>query len=83
MPTVARDGEFRFIVHTDELPFEPPHVHVRFGGQEVRIELDGGTFMEESPLGKYRAILKAYRRHAEEIRAAWARIHETKGGAGR
>lgn len=78
---MARDGEFRFIVHTDELPFEPPHVHVRFGGQEVRIELEGGTFMDEPPSGKYRAILEAYARHAKEIRATWARIHESiKGG---
>lgn len=41
--TVARDGEFSFIIHTRELPFEPPHMHVSFGGDEVRIELGGGT----------------------------------------
>jgi hypothetical protein len=39
VPTVARDGEFAFIVHTRELPFEPPHVHTIFGGDEIRIEL--------------------------------------------
>ncbi len=75
MPTVAREGEFSFIVHTEELPFEPPHVHVRFAGQEVRIELDSGTFMEEPLAGKRRAILKAYAKHADEIRETWDRIH--------
>ena len=36
MPKVTQDGEFTFIIHTRELPFEPPHVHVWFGGDEVR-----------------------------------------------
>ena len=39
-PTVVRDGEFTFVVHPHELPFEPPHVHVEFGDDEVRIDLD-------------------------------------------
>jgi hypothetical protein len=83
VPTVAREGEFAFIVHTRELPFEPPHVHVRFGGEEVRIELVGGTFLDEPPEGKRRAIVDAYRKHAAAIRAAWDRIHgygEKDGG---
>ena len=76
MPTVAREGEFEFIVHTRELPFEPPHVHVQFGGHEVRIELRGDTFMKEPPAGKKAAILEAYRKHAVQIRATWDRIHK-------
>jgi hypothetical protein len=75
MPTVAREGEFRFVIHTKESPLEPPHVHVWFGGQEVRIRLNSGTFMEEPPPGKRRAILRAYRKHAKAIREAWDRIH--------
>lgn len=51
MPTVVQDGEFTFAVHTRERPFEPPHVHVRFGGEEVRIELGAGTFMDLPPSG--------------------------------
>jgi len=76
MPTVAQEGEFRFVIHTRELPFEPPHVHVRFGDGEVRIELDGGTFLDEPPRGKRRAILRAYSKHAGKIRRAWERIHK-------
>lgn len=75
MPTVAREGEFSFIIHPKEKPFEPPHVHVWFGGDEVRIELSAGTFMEEPPAAKRRAILRAFERHAAAIRQAWAKIH--------
>jgi hypothetical protein len=80
MPTVAREGEFAFVVHTREFPFEPSHVHVRLGdGTEVRIELAGGTFMRPDefkvPPGKRRAILEAYRRHAAEILKVWSEIH--------
>ena len=46
MPTVGREGEFEFVVHTREHAFESPHVHVRLSdGTDVRIELAGGTFM--------------------------------------
>ncbi len=75
MPVAAREGEFVFYVYAREHAFEPPHVHVRFGGHEVRIELNGGTFMEPPPPGKGRAILKAYRKHAAMIRAKWAELH--------
>ncbi|MFQ5933635.1 MAG: DUF4160 domain-containing protein [Dehalococcoidia bacterium] len=67
-------------MRTNELPFEPPHVHVWFGGEEVRIELEDGTFMDDPPPGKRRAILTAYAKHTEEIWATWTRIHESEGG---
>ena len=72
---MAREGGFEFIVHTRELPFEPPHVHVRFAGQEIRIELYGGTFMETPPRGLEKMIREMYAKHVEEIRKAWQRIH--------
>jgi hypothetical protein len=75
MPTVAQDGRFSFIIHTRELPFEPPHVHVVFGGDEVRVELVGGTFMDEAPPGVRRGLLEAYHRHLPEIWRAWEAIH--------
>ena len=46
MPVAAREGEFVFYVYAREHAFEPPHVRMRFGSHEVRIELNGGTFME-------------------------------------
>jgi len=75
MPTVIQEGAFSFIVHSRELPFEPPHVHVRFADDEVRIELLGGTFMDEPPPGKKQAILKAFRRHAGAIWKTWEAFH--------
>ena len=75
MPTVAREGEFEFRVYTREAAYEPPHVHVVFGGEQVRINLDSGEFMEEPPPHKRRAIREAYVRHAAEIRRKWDEIH--------
>ena len=76
MPTVARDGQFRFVVNTREHDFEPPHVHVWVGNEDIcRIELNSGRFMDEPPPGEYRSILGAYSRHAEDIRRTWDEIH--------
>ena len=53
MPTVAIEGQFRFVVNTRENQFEPPHVHVWVGNEDVcRIELNSGSFMEEPPPGE-------------------------------
>ena len=76
MPTVASEGQFRFVVNTRENDFEPPHVHVWVGNEDVcRIELNGGSFMDPPPPGNRRSILDAYRRHAAAIRQEWDRIH--------
>ena len=51
-------------------------MHVWVGNEDVcRIELNGGTYMDEPPPGMWRAILDVYRRHAPAIREAWDRIH--------
>ncbi len=76
MPTVATEGKFRFVVYSRENDFEPPHVHVWMGNEDVwRIELNSGMFMEEPPPGEYRNIVQAYRRHAQAIREPWDSIH--------
>ena len=76
MPTVAREGQFRFVVNTLENVFEPPHVHVWVGNEDVcRIELNSGLFMHEPPPGEYRRILDACARHSEAIRKTWDEIH--------
>ena len=50
MPTVAVEGQFRFVVNTRENSFEPPHVHIWVGNEDVcRIELNGGTCMDHPP----------------------------------
>ena len=76
MPTVTREGQFSFVVNTRENAFEPPHVHVWVGGEDAcRIELNGGTYMDEPPPGNYRNIMLAYAKHAVAIRSEWDRIH--------
>ena len=65
MPAVAEEGQFRFVIYTRENDFEPPHVHVWIGNEDVcRLELNSGRFMENPPPGEYRNILAAYRKHA-------------------
>ena len=70
MPTVAIEGRFRFVVNTRENSFEPPHVHVWVGNEDVcRIELNGGILHgDSSATGNIRDIMQAYARYAEDIR---------------
>ncbi len=76
MPTVIEEGRFRFVIYPRENSFEPPHVHVWIGNEDVcRLELNGAQFMDTPPSGEYRNILVAYRKHAETIRREWDRIH--------
>jgi hypothetical protein len=76
MPTVVTEGQFRFVVNTRENDFEPPHVHVWVGNEDVcRIELNGGQFMDEPPPGTQRKIMEVYNKHAEAIRKAWDEVH--------
>lgn len=75
-PRVAQEGEFTFIIHTRELPYEPPHVHVWCSEGEFRINLLTGDFLEEPPVGKRRKLLAAYARHATAIRQAWQEYQE-------
>ena len=75
MPTVAVEGRFHFVVNTRENSFKPPDVRVGVGREDVcRIELNGGTFMDNPPPGNLRDIMNAYVRYAEEIRM-WDTIH--------
>ena len=76
MPTVATAGQFRFVVNARQNDFEPPHVHIWVGNEDVcRIELNSAAFMDDPPPGNRRSILEAYRKHAVAIRKAWDEIH--------
>ena len=76
MPTVAVEGQFRFVVNTRENSFEPPQVQVWVGNEDVcRIELNAGAFMEGPPPGTFREIMRTYAKYAEEIRKTWDSIH--------
>ena len=77
MPKVVTEGQYRFVIHTNEKEFEPPHVHVIIGGgdNECRIRLNDGIYMDEPPPGQFRDILDVYEQHVEAIRAKWDEIH--------
>lgn len=76
MPTIVEEGQFKFVIYTRENDFEPPHVHVWKGNDNVcRLELNSGQFMENPPPGNYNKILEIYWRYAEVIRCEWDRIH--------
>lgn len=76
MPTIVEEGKYKFIIHTHELPYEPPHVHVRFEGEEVRINLNSGALMETPPGGREREIMDIYGKHVSAIRKEWDKIHQ-------
>ncbi|MCT8266926.1 DUF4160 domain-containing protein [Afifella sp. JA880] len=75
MPTVFRDGAFRFFFYSNEgLPLEPLHIHVRARGKEAKIWLEPEAAIANShgfsprELG---AILKIAIARQEDIREAW------------
>ncbi|PPD57560.1 hypothetical protein JP09_007370 [Dehalogenimonas etheniformans] len=73
---IAREGKYTFIIHTRELAYEPPHVHIKFDDDQVRIELNGGNFMETPPSGERSDICSAYAKHVITIRQQWDSIHK-------
>ncbi len=76
MPTVVVEGQFRFVVHTRENSFKPPHVHVRVAYPDVcRMELNGGACMDLPPAETFRDNMKVHATYAEEIRKVWDAIH--------
>jgi len=76
MPTVIEEGPFRFVIYTRENEFEPPHIHVWIGNENIcRLNLNDGRFMDNPPPGDFRSIMKAYQKHSIAIRQEWDRIH--------
>jgi hypothetical protein len=76
MPTIFEEGHIRFFLNTHEKTYEPPHIHVWIGKEDVcRLNLIDGSFMENPPPGEYSNIMTAYRKHAASIRRKWDEIH--------
>ena len=87
MPTVAVEGQFRFVVNTRENSFEPPHVHVWVGNEDVcRIELNGGAFMEAPPPrqlpGHHECVCEIRRRDQKDVGQDSWRLASGRHGAG-
>lgn len=82
MVTVHREAGFRVVIFKDD--HEPAHVHVYYGGAEVKIALGKG---EEEPEGirsygmrttDVRKALKVVARQQEKLRQRWKDIHGGK-----
>ncbi|MYE06314.1 MAG: DUF4160 domain-containing protein [Chloroflexi bacterium] len=72
MPTVLREGPYRFYFYVSDRN-EPPHVHVerdnrvaKFWLDPVRLERDGGL-----PRAEARRLTRIVERHQVELRGAW------------
>jgi Domain of unknown function (DUF4160) len=72
MPVVLRVGGFAFGFFTDD--HEPPHVHVRYSGGRLVMEIETErikrvTGMNASDVAHARRLV---RMHRDELLAAWA-----------
>ena len=80
MPTILREGGWRFVIHTDD--HAPPHVHViRPGGGEVKVSLPGAgeyvTVLRVKDLPTHEAMraVRLVEEHRERLLLAWGEIH--------
>jgi hypothetical protein len=74
VPVVARQGAFRLVVHARDHP--PPHVHVKHGSNEVRVNLLTLEVMDPGPVpcGCVEAVLS----HLDRLLRAWERYHRSR-----
>lgn len=76
MPTVLRDGPYRFYFYSHE-PNEPPHVHVDRDDATAKFWLTPVTLA--SSLGfkshELTRILRLVQDHREELKNAWNAFH--------
>ena len=79
MPVVLRVGGFVFKIFSND--HDPPHVHVRYAGKRCKMILSTLVMthsdMNESEEATTVRIVAANR---EVLEAAWAALHEEKGG---
>jgi len=77
MPTVLRSGRYRFFFYSNE-GNEPPHIHVKAGGDEAKFWLDpialaANHGFNGRELGEIEQLI---RQHQVELLEAW---HEHLG----
>ena len=75
MPTIFRDGGYRFFFYSDEgNPREPPHIHVRHGGDEAKfwlhpeVSLAYNEGFDARALNRLQILVEHHRRRFE---GAW------------
>ena len=74
MAVVARTHGLRLVIYPND--HNPPHVHIRLSnGEECRINLLTGDFMDDPPRGLRRTIMRAYVENIEAVWSAWDSYH--------
>jgi Domain of unknown function (DUF4160) len=75
MPTVLREGGFKFFFYSQE-GNEPPHIHVEKGDGAAKFWLDPVRLAANDGFKKpeLRAIIGIIERHADELLRAWNEI---------
>jgi len=73
MPTVLREGPYRFFFYSHDVLTEPPHVHVerdrnvaKFWLDPVRLERSGGFARHE-----LRDVMEIIETHESKLMEAW------------
>ena len=70
MPTICVLNGITVTMYTDDHP--PPHVHARYGGQQVVIDIQsGGIIQGRFPPAQLRQLLDWVQRRRQELLADW------------
>jgi Domain of unknown function (DUF4160) len=72
MPTVMREGSYRFFFYSNE-GHEPPHVHVEEENKEAKFWLEPVTFARNSGFAAHRLtkIQSLVQQHQAELLGRW------------
>jgi hypothetical protein len=72
MPTVLRSGRYRFFFYSNE-GNEPPHIHVKAGGDEAKFWLDPIALASNHGFNgrELNEIEQLIRQHQVELLEAW------------
>lgn len=79
MPTVLRAQGFKLSFYAGD--HDPPHVHVRYGGAEIIVDLGTGQTRDNRGM-KPPDIVRAVRiveQHQDMLLAAWATFDQMRG----
>jgi len=74
MPTIMREGPYRFFFYSDEGdPREPPHIHAASAGKVAKFWLDPVEFASSNRLRAHeiRDLGKLVERHRNMFLEAW------------
>ena len=75
MPELCRfKGMIIRIYAEDDLRHHKPHVHVKYGEDEISLSLDGEVIAGKMPAKNIRLVQLWLTLRADEVRTAWDRI---------